>query len=167
VVLATRAEGNTALAAVFSSEYPKLVRLAFLLTSDNALAEELAQESFVRAWSRRSFIQKEEALPAYLRRTVVNLANSSLRRRRLERRALVARGEEASQPDPARHLDCIQALRGLPSRQRACVVLRYYEDLTEVQVAELLGISVGTVKSQTHKALQKIKESLGGDRYVG
>lgn len=159
-VVSPASSRDAAIAALFRDHYTRLVRLAFVMTSDAGLAEELAQEAFVRCHQSWRQIREEESAPAYLRATVVNLARSSLRRRLLE-----ARHRSSSKPLDAasgqERLDFIRALQTLPAKQRACIALRYYEDLSEADTAKALGVSVGTVKSQTHRALARLKELLG------
>lgn len=145
---------------LFREHYPAMVRLAYLLTSDRGLAEDIAQEAFIRTWRAWHRIQKEGSAPAYLRATVVNLSRSSLRRRLVERRHATAEPDGTSDGDPADRLAVVEALRRLPHGQRSVVVLRYHLDLSEEQTAEALGIAAGTVKSQTHKALARLGELL-------
>lgn len=153
---------------LFRTRYGDLVRLAYLLTGDNALAEELVQEAFVVTWRSWGKLNAPEAAFAYLRATVVNLARMSLRRRMLELRHRQAeRGEEAVEHDPALGLDLADLVAGLPMRKRACIVLRYFADLSEEETARLLGVSVGTVKSTTHKALRDLERRLGGTETAG
>lgn len=161
-VVGVREAERAPIAALFRDRYPAMVRLAWLLTSDRAAAEEIAQEAFIRTWRAWDRIEREGAESAYVRAAVVNLARSSLRRRLLEMRHRAAgEPERPSEPDAAGRLDLARAVRGLPPRQRACVVLRYYEDLTEQETARLLGVSAGTVKSQVHKALRTLERRLG------
>ena len=147
------------LAELHRRYYPELVRLAFALTGDWSLAEELGQEAFVRAWRSWGSIRRQQSAPAYLRATVINLARTSLRQRLREIRAwrdvaIRRQAEAAVSPD------VLRALAQLPPRKRACVVLRYYLDLSEADTAAALGISVGTVKSQTARALQQLRPLL-------
>jgi RNA polymerase sigma-70 factor (sigma-E family) len=156
---------DEAIAALFYGCYPRLAQTAFGLTGDWAVAEELVQEAFVRVWRRWRLIRDPEAAPAYLHRTVVNLGCSVLRRRALERRVLdrrVAyfRSEQPADTDPAADVELHHAIAALSARKRACVVLRYLSGLTEAETAEALGVSLGTVKSQTHKALRQLREQL-------
>lgn len=147
------------LAQLHRRYYPELVRLAFALTGDWGLAEELGQEAFVRAWRSWGSIRRQQSAPAYLRATVINLARTSLRQRLREIRAW----REAAIPrqaEPAVSPDVLQALARLPPRKRACVVLRYYLDLSEADTAAALGVSVGTVKSQTARALARLRPLL-------
>ena len=147
------------LAQLHQRYYPELVRLAFALTGDWSLAEELAQEAFVRAWRSWGSIRRQQSAPAYLRATVVNLARTSLRRRLREVRAW----RDVATPRQAEATvspDVLYALASLPHRKRACVVLRYYLDLSKADTAAALGVSVGTVKSQTARALQRLRPLL-------
>ena len=138
------------------------MRLAYLLTGDNALAEELVQEAFVATWRSWDKLRATEAAYSYLRATLVNLARMSLRRRMLElRHRRGERTEEAVEHDPATGIDLAGLVAGLPMRKRACIVLRYFADLSEEETARLLGVSVGTVKSSTHRALRDLERRLG------
>jgi RNA polymerase sigma-70 factor (sigma-E family) len=151
---------DEAIASLFYAHYPQLVRTGYSLAGDWAVAEELAQEAFMRLWRRWRWIRDPEAAPTYLHRTVVNLGNSAIRRRVLERRVASFRAEPPEGPDPVADLELRQAIAALTPRKRACVVLRYLAGMTEVQTAQILGVSPGTVKSQTHKALRQLRERL-------
>ena len=154
-----RVSRREALARLHECHYSELVRLAFALTGDWSLAEDLAQEAFVRVWRGWSNIRDQQSAPAYLRTTVVNLARRSLRRGLQERQAWSGIGDPRS-ADPGADIDLLRALARLPERKRACVVLRYYLDLSEADTASVLGVSVGTVKSQTAKALVRLQALL-------
>jgi len=151
-----RPSRREALALLYQHHYAELVRLAFALTNDWALAEDLAQEAFVRVWRSWGNIRDPRSAPAYLRSCVVNLARRSLRRRLQERRAWSSAKDPRS-ADPGESVDLLRALACLPARKRACVVLRFYLDLSEADTAATLGVSVGTVKSQTSKALRRLE----------
>jgi RNA polymerase sigma-70 factor (sigma-E family) len=136
---------------------PDALRLAYLLTGDRELAEDITQEAFVRVARRLTGLRNADSFWWYLRRTVVNLSNSHLRRRKVERahlRRLVGTGAaaSASSPDMAARHAVRGAIERLPVRQRAVVVLRYYEDLTDQQIASTLGWPLGSVKSALHPA---------------
>jgi RNA polymerase sigma-70 factor (sigma-E family) len=148
---------------LYRQTHVRTVRLAVMLTGDPGVAEELVQEAFVRVWRSWDKIRDTEAARAYLRTTVLNLSRSYLRRRTLEVRHRFRRVDDAVQIDPDARIDLLRAVMKLPARQRACVALRFYEDLSESQTAEVLGISVGAVKSQTFKALQRLERFVGGD----
>jgi RNA polymerase sigma-70 factor (sigma-E family) len=159
---------HDALALLHQRHYSELVRLAFALTGDWNLAEELAQEAFVRAWRSWTNLRNQQSAPAYLCTTVVNLARTSLRRRLRETREMQEAGaaRDTTVPEltgPATRVDVLRALACLPQRKRECVVLRYYLDLSETQTAQALGISVGTVKSQTARALRQLRPLLVQD----
>ncbi len=156
-----RLSRHEALALLHECHYADLVRLAFALTGDWGLAEDLVQEAFVRVWRGWGNIRDQQSAPAYLRTTVVNLARRSLRHRLQERRAWSGIGDPRS-ADPGSDIDLLRALARLPARKRACVVLRYYQDLSEADTAAVLGVSVGTVKSQTAKALVRLQALLAG-----
>jgi RNA polymerase sigma factor (sigma-70 family) len=132
------------------------------------MAEDLAQEAFVRLAGRFGHLRAPEAFDAYLRKTVVNLCLSHLRRRRLESAYLGRQRHEAGHgatvmPDVATRAELWEALHQLPSRQRAAVVLRYYEDLPERQVAEILRCSVPAARSLVARAMQALRERIRGD----
>jgi RNA polymerase sigma-70 factor (sigma-E family) len=136
-----------------------LQRFGYALTGDWALAEDLLQTALARAYPRWSRVQREDP-EAYVRKIMVNTW-SSWWRRRWRGEVPTDRLPEAAGPDRFGEVDSRDALRSalaaLPPRQRAVVVLRYHQDLSEVQVAELLGVSVGTVKSQAAKALASLR----------
>lgn len=129
-----------------------MVRLAFLLTGGSAAAEELVQEAFIRMHRRWASIDYPGA---YLRRAVINGASSHRRRTALEARVGVEHRLEALQPGGDELRD---AIAKLPYRQRAAVVLRYYVDLPEAEIAEALGCRVPAVKSLLHRALKDLRE---------
>lgn len=154
------------LEALYLRHGPEALRLAYLLTGDRDLSEDLAQEAFVRVARRLTGIRKSDSFQWYLRRTVVNLANSHLRRRRVERahvKKLVSSAAVAgpSNPDVVTRQAVRSAIEQLPARQRTVVVLRYYEDLTDQQIASLLGWPVGSVKSALHRAAATLRQHLG------
>lgn len=137
---------------------PALQRTAFLLTGDWGRAEDLLQSVLVktlRHWPRVSAGSPE----AYVRSALARSAVSSWRRRWNGEVPSAALPEATKDgwSDIDRRQVMFDALRQLPPRQRAVIVLRFYEDLTETAVAEALGVSVGTVKSQTAKALQRLR----------
>ncbi len=136
-----------------------LQRFGYALTGDWALAEDLLQTALARAYPRWSRVRRDDP-EAYVRKIMLNTWSSWWRRRwRGELPAI--RLPEVAGPDSFAEVDSRQALRAalakLPPGQRAVVVLRYHQDLPEAKVAELLGISVGTVKSQAAKALASLR----------
>ena len=138
-----------------------LLRLARMLTADWASAQDLVQTSLERVWPRWSRIVRDGDPDAYVRRVLVN-AHLKSGRRRWRGELPFAQLPEHANGDPFEAADVRQLVHGLlpslPPRQRAVLVLRFYADLTETVTAELLGCSVGTVKSQTAKGLRKLRD---------
>jgi RNA polymerase sigma-70 factor (sigma-E family) len=144
---------------------PSLLRTAYLLTGDQQLAEDLVQTALERAVTHWTSIRFSGAVESYVRRTMYREQVSLWRRRR------VAEMSVPEPPEPRRAGDDVttvedrlvmrDALMLLGRRQRTVLVMRYFEDLTEQQVADALGISLGTVKSQAHKALARLRELCG------
>ena len=132
-----------------------LLRTAYLLTHDHALAEDLLQTSLAKAWFAWRRIDGNPE--PYVRRILVNTYASWWRRKWNGEHPTEDLPERATDETGSEPTDLWRAMERLPRRQRAVVVLRYFEDLTEVQTAELLGCSVGTVKSQCSKALAKLR----------
>jgi RNA polymerase sigma-70 factor (sigma-E family) len=162
------AERDREVAALFDRHYAPMCRLAYVILGDAALAEEIVMEAMLKTFTGWGRIRDLARTDAYLRRAVVNLCRSKIRRKVIESRVnqVSYRRDELRQPDwdPERHETgrlVMEAVRGLPERQRACVVLRYLEDLPEAAIAETLGCSVGTVKSQLSKARAKLEVTLG------
>ena len=138
--------------SLYRRAYPAAVRLAVALVDVPATAEDLVQDAFAQVWLRWDRIDNPEA---YLRTCVVNLCRRELRRRRLRRRT-PDRASATTLDAPACEL--LDVLRALPPRRRAVVVLRFYEDLSEAQIAATLGIRPGTVKATLHQALAQLRE---------
>jgi RNA polymerase sigma-70 factor (sigma-E family) len=132
-----------------------LLRTAYLLTHDHALAEDLLQTALAKTWFAWRRIDGNPE--PYVRRILVNTYASWWRRKWNGEHPTDELPERATADPGAEPTDLWQAMGRLPRRQRAVVVLRYFEDLTEAQTAELLGCSVGTVKSQCSKALAKLR----------
>ena len=139
---------------------PQARRLAYFLTGDRSQAEDLVQEAFVRIAGRFQHLRQPDTMPAYLRRTIVNLHTSNLRRRRVEhewmRRHPDLEREEAY--DPGRRDELWAAMRSLSPRQRAAIVLRFYEDLSERDAAQVLGCSVGAVNQLVVRGLATLRQ---------
>lgn len=161
------------LASLFAVQYVPLCRLAYLLLGDAARAEDIVQEAFLRTFAGWGRIRQPELASAYLRRSVVNLCRSGIRHRPVEWRgnSRSYRDEEAGaasaagwEDDVASASTVLEAVRALPPRQRATVVLRYYLDLSEADIAETLGTSPGTVKSQLAKARVHLARLLAGQQ---
>jgi RNA polymerase sigma-70 factor (sigma-E family) len=154
-------DGAEDFSAFASSRWPRLVRLAFGLTGDRWAAEDLAQTTLARAYVAWHRVSRADDPDAYLRRILLNASNRRFRRRRVDERT----GDPPELPvdGPAdlvgERATLLAALRQLPPRQRAVIVLRYWEDLTDAQIAATLGCSPGTVRSQLSRALAKLRES--------
>ena len=143
-----------------------LLRTAYLLTGDRQLAEDLVQAALEKVYPRWGSIRVAAAAEGYVRQAMYREQVSHWRRRRVPELLTFTLPEPRSAPDDgpeqvADRLVLREALMQLGRRQRAIVVLRYFEDLTENQVADVLGISVGTVKSQAHKALAHLRATCG------
>jgi RNA polymerase sigma-70 factor (sigma-E family) len=146
---------------------PGALRLAYFLTGNRELAEDLVQEAFVRVAGRFRHLRMPDAFDAYLRRTIVNLYTSQLRRTKLERAYVARQGSDPSianeSGDPATRDELWQALHTLPERQRAAIVLRFYEDLSEHQSAEVLGCSTGALNQLVVRGMAALRTQIGDD----
>ncbi len=164
---AATSRGAAWLEPVFRAHYATLVGVARLLADDRGSAEEIVQEAFVRLHLNRWRIRDPERVDAYLRSTVLNLCRGRLRRLEVARRhapmlvgdADAPRVGDGTASSDARHR-VIAAIRQLPGRQRECMVLRYYGDLSEREIAAALGIAPGSVKSHIHRATATLAETL-------
>lgn len=147
--------------ALFTESFQAMKRLAYLLGADDP--ENIAQESFVRLHGRWHTLANEDVALAYLRRTVVNLSRSRLRHLRVVRRVPAERRPDAASAEAQvlagqDHHRLREVLAGLPPRQRQVLVLRYWLDLDQNEIAETLGIAVGTVKATTSHALANLRK---------
>jgi RNA polymerase sigma-70 factor (sigma-E family) len=146
-----------------------LQRFGYALTGDWALAEDLLQSALARAYPRWSRVQRDDP-DAYVRKIMLNTW-ASWRRRRWRAELPTLTMPDVPGPDSFAAVDHRQALRlalaKLPPRQRAVVVLRYHQDLSEQQVAELLSISIGTVKSQAARGLAALRAEAALTAYSG
>lgn len=148
-----------------SARWASLYRTAFFLVGDPGLAEDLTQTALAKTYATWAKVRQVEAAEDYARTVLVNTAMSWFRRRgwQAERPTthLLDRPVSGLTADSAVRTDILRAIAVLPPRQRAVVVLRFYEDLTITRVADMLGCSEGSVKSQTHAALAKLRVLLG------
>jgi RNA polymerase sigma-70 factor (sigma-E family) len=146
----------------FADEYWPLRRLGFLLTGNWHEADELAQEATARTFAAWGRLRRRGAAAAYARRVLVNRHRSLLRRALVEARHAVVHREARYEPDLSGDNQLLwQALQQLPVRQRTALVLRFYLDLPEAEVARLLGVPPGTVKSWVHRGLARLRQRLG------
>jgi RNA polymerase sigma-70 factor (sigma-E family) len=154
----------TAFTEFISARSASLFRTAYLIVGDHQLAQDLLQESLIKtymAWPRLRDPSKAEA---YTRKTIVTTAISWRRRRSFHERPMEVLPDMAV-PDPGEAVTTrawmVTQLRSLPPRQRAAIVLRHYEDLSEAQTAEVMGCSVGAVKSHVSTGLGRLRDRLG------
>lgn len=159
-----RIEGGV-LADLYARHSGDALRLAYLLTGDGTLAEDLVQDAFVRLAGRLLHLRDPGGFHAYLRTTIVNLARSHFRRRAVERRVLERQpGPSAMEPHDLSDRERLRrTLMTLPVSQRTAIVLRYFEDLSEAQTAELMGRHPGAVKSLVARAMVTLRADLGED----
>ncbi len=165
----TRSAREEQIAGLFDEHYTRLRDLAYVILGDRNFAEEIVMEAFLKTFTGWGRIRDLDRADAYLRRAVVNLSRSKIRRKVVEARsnAITYRRDERKAPDwdPDIHEESRElwtAVRHLPPRQRACIVLRYVEDLPEGEIAEIMDCSVGTVRSQLSRARRKLETSLEG-----
>lgn len=152
-------------ADVFAAHHAEALRLAYLLTGDRHRAEDIVSEAFVKVFRRWGAVGIEQPR-AYIRRAVVNESNSRFRRLALERREAAKqsaddRGVRTADEQLADQDLVFAALRRLPERQRTALVLRFYQDLSERDIAEAMDVSQGTVKSSISRGLDRLRAELG------
>jgi RNA polymerase sigma-70 factor (sigma-E family) len=162
---------DEAVTALFATHYRPLVRLATLLLHDSGMAEEITQDAFVALHGRWTRLREPDRALAYLRQTVVNRSRSALRHRGVVERFLSrqtaldhAPSAEAGVLDAFAHDRVLAAVRALPARQREVVVLRYYADLSELEIADAMGVSRGAVKSHHFRAMAALRRDMGDER---
>jgi len=157
---------EVAFSEFMAARWAVLFRAAYLITGDRHQAEELLQSALAKTYVSWHRIKSKQSADSYVRTTMFNTAASGWRKHRRERLTdsmpeIVSDGGLAQADDRLALWAHIQAL---PPRMRATLVLRFYEDLTEAQTAAELGCSIGSVKSQTHRALARLREAVG-DRF--
>jgi len=155
------------LAALYRAHRLALVRLARLLVDDTAAAEDVVQDVFVKLHNKGFILRESTAAMAYLRTAVINNSRSVLRRRQTERRHSSAidepktDGADSAIVLAAEHREVLDAVNQLPQRQREVMVLRYWSELSEAEIASALSISQGAVKSHASRAMNKLEGLLG------
>jgi RNA polymerase sigma-70 factor (sigma-E family) len=163
-VTASKAQRDVDFADVFAARWPRLLRTTYAVTGDRQLAEDTLQSAFAKAYAAWARVSGADDPVAYVRRIAINVALQHHRRASTRRESVVEHTPE--QPERAREDDLLAhdevwvAIRTLPPRQRAVVVLRYYEDLSERQIADVLRCRPGTVKSQASAALTTLRARL-------
>lgn len=159
-----RWDRDTALTVLYTAHHRSLVRIAGLLLDDVGAAEEVVQDAYVGMYRRWYRLRDPDKAVAYLRQSTVNGARSALRRRGRARRALPRLLPTGGAPDVATQVASrravTEALARLPERQREVLVLRYYADWSEAQIADALGISRGAVKTHASRGLAALRPSL-------
>ncbi|MGZ4213488.1 MAG: RNA polymerase sigma factor [Actinomycetota bacterium] len=153
-----KSDRSDVLEQIYRVHYDPLLHFAYLLTAGRD-AEDLVQDTIVRAlrhWDRSAPV---EAFGAWSRKTMLRLFLNRLRRARYERRDL-SPADEPTDPPAGAAVDVLRALAALPARQRAAVVLRYFEDLPEAEIADRMGCRRGTVKALLHQARSRLRIDL-------
>lgn len=152
---------------LYAAHWHSLVRLAYLMVHDVTLAEDIVQDALVTVHQRWSSLRDPHAALGYVRRTVVNSARSALRHQsvvdRYARRTeedRVGSSPEQSAIDHAEHDEMMRALASLSDKQREVLILRYYGDLSEAEIADALGISRGAVKTHAHRGLAHLRSMI-------
>ena len=157
----TAGEALSEFEAFFRREHPRLLALGVTMVGDREVARDVVQESLLRAYLAWTEVAALERPGAWVRRVLINLCTDITRRRGLERVALAR-----SEPEPATQLpdpvppELWRAVRGLPKLQRGAVALHYVDDLSVAEVAEVLGVSIGTVKTSLSRARSSLAPSL-------
>ena len=157
--------GTIDVAELYARHRLPLTRLAVLLLGDTASAEDAVQEVFVKLWSRPDLLKGVAAPSSYLRTAVVNRARSVQRRRKLEREYAVLDTVDVEPAEitalvPLEHREVMEAVKALPTRQREVLVLRYWADLSETEIARTLGVTRGTVKSTASRGMRAVTARL-------
>jgi RNA polymerase sigma-70 factor (sigma-E family) len=160
---------TSAVTTLFEVHYVRLVRMARLLVDDRETAEDVVMDAFTSLYRRWTAVRNPDEAYRYVRSSVLNGARSQLRRRRLRRRhesgspqqETTRDGRETNEADRS---TVTQLLATLPYRQRQVLVLRYFVDLTEAQIADELGVSAGSVKTHASRGLAALARALDGSR---
>lgn len=171
--MSTRETATEGISRLYESHWAGVVRLVWLLLHDQQAAEDVAQDAYIATYRNWDRLRNEEAAVAYLRRCAVNGARSVQRHLMVVRREIQAEGNRAdatgrltapsSDEAALMRLDGDQlmaALATLPDRQREVIVLRYYSDLSEAQIAEALDISTGSVKTHAYRGLRALRDRM-------
>ena len=169
IAVTSEAGPGATLAELHREHYRSLVKLASILVDDRGTCEEIVQDAFVSVFRSTSRVRDDDKLPAYLRSAVLNGARSHLRKRQVRDRFRavtpgVAASAEAAVLQADEHRAVLEALRTLPDRQHDVLVLRFYLDLSESEIAETLGIAPGTVKTHTRRGLDALNDALENRR---
>lgn len=144
----------------FHAHYASLLRFAYFVAGDTDAAEDLVQDAFVKLYRAGARVDAE-GIGAYARRTIANLARSRFRRHKVASRAPVFRAGASEGSDIGVRDEVWRAVLGLSPKQRAVIALKFYEDLAERDIAFTLGMSAGSVKKHSDRAMKKLRETLG------
>jgi RNA polymerase sigma-70 factor, ECF subfamily len=154
-------EGDAEYDLLFTIEFPAVMRTVYLILHEVDRAEDITQDAFVALLRNWKKVSRYERPGAWVRRVAIRLAIESLRRDRL-RSILERQVEPPRLPEPAQ-VDVMRAIRDLPARQRAVVILFYFEDRPIAEIADLLGCSESTARVHLHRARHHLADSLGGE----
>ena len=162
-------DADDAVTHIYAAHYPSLVRMAALLVRHSGEAEEIVQDSFVAMHGTWHRLREPDKALAYIRQSVVNRARSTQRHhavvdKHLPRRVDHVPGADEHALTNERRAEVIDALHELPTRQREVLVLRYYSDLSEAEIAHALGISRGAVKSHASRGMRALRQTLEDQR---
>lgn len=161
-----RGSSQQRLTDLYTAQAPRSLRLAFLMTGDADAADDIVQEAFVRTYSRLKERQPPDRLEAYLRRTIINLSHDRHRKLRSARGFSARSTDVQKEPDMDSRLVFRDLLQGLPHRQRVALVLRYYEDLSEHDAAEILRCSVPALKQLVQRGLKALRQDHQGGNHA-
>jgi len=158
-------DADEALVALYTAHYRSLVRMAALLLHDTPAAEDVVQDAFVAMHGSWRRLRDTDKALAYLRQAVINRARSRLRHLKVAERKAPAPSPDAASAEHGmlralERAEVMTALRALPTRQREVLVLRYYADLSEAQIAETMGISSGAVKSHASRGIAALRKTM-------
>ncbi len=158
-----RVEGGR-LGELYAAHAAAATRLAYLLTGERAIAEDLVQEAFVKIAGRLGHLRDPSAFQAYLRRTVINLTRMHFRKQKTERTYLEREANLRRPEEPERDVEVSAAMREallrLPERQRAAIVLRFYEDLSDTATGAILSCPAGTVRSLVSRGMETLRREV-------
>ncbi|WP_232676476.1 SigE family RNA polymerase sigma factor [Nocardioides sp. R-C-SC26] len=170
MIRASRPPSDAEFASLVEAVWPRLYRTAYLLIGDAGEAEDLVQTALAKTYASWGRVRSVDAAPGYAHTTLVNTARSWFRTKRWRNErpteALPEPTSASDDIDPSLRPTLLAALAALPPRQRAVVVLRFYEDHSVAETAHLLGVTDGTVKSQTSAALTTLRGLLGDDLLI-
>ena len=150
------------LSELYRAHSRSAVRLAYVLVGDEETAQDLVHEAFLKLFGRYRDLRDSDHFEAYLRRTIINLSKNHRRRAHHERSALRRTERERPRSRDNDTREVVELLMRLPERQRAAMALRYLEDLSEQEAADVMGTTVSAVKSLTHRGSAALREHLGG-----